>query len=111
MIRGSFFTTDNELVFIEDPEDLAQLVQRKIGYEAAGMVRELAQKATREAHIANTDLRAYESELSELQMAIRELEGAPEWLEAIARRDRLTKANRAGLKGIAEKIRGLLGFT
>jgi len=111
VIRGSFFTNDGELIFVRDPEDLTRVVQRRVGYEAAAMVRELADKATREAQITETDLRSYEAELDELHSAIRDFEDVPQKLDALAQKDRLSAADRKEIRRLAEMLRGLLSLT
>jgi len=106
----SFFTHDGELVFIKNADDLANLVESKISYEAAQLVRDLAEKATREAAIADTDLRSYESELSELQAAIRDLDRKPEVLVTISNKQRINSADKWELRRLAEMIRRLLSL-
>jgi leucyl aminopeptidase (aminopeptidase T) len=111
VINGKFFTNDGELVLIRDAFDLIDIVERKIGYEAAQLVRELAEKATREAAIADTDIRSYESELSELHAAIRELDRKPYVLISISNKQYLNSADKWELRRLADIIRGLLSLT
>jgi hypothetical protein len=57
-----------------------------------------------------TDLNSYESELSELQIAIRDLDRKPDALIAISNKQRLCAADKWELRRLAEMIRGLLSL-
>jgi len=86
MIRGLFFTIDNELVFIENPEDLVQLIQQKIGYEAASMIRGVIEE-------------------------IRSLEEIPKTLLRYSMKDRLNMSEREELGSMAESLQRLIELT
>jgi hypothetical protein len=57
-----------------------------------------------------TDLNSYESELSELQIAIRDLDRKPDALIAISNKQRINAADKRELRRLAEMIRGLLSL-
>lgn len=73
MISGKFHTNDGELVFIRHVEDFARLVESKIGYDAAQMVRELAKMAADVQQRLDSDLRSYESQLDSQATAFQEI--------------------------------------
>jgi len=108
MISGSFYTNDGGFVAIRNTDDFARIIETKLGYDAAQMFRELAEKATREAARADSDLASYESQLDELQAAIKELERKPHTLISISNKRYLSKVDKRELRQLAEAIRGLL---
>lgn len=107
MITGTFWTNDGELVFIQNSDDLVNLVKERIGFEAGRMVQGLAEKATREAAIADTDIRSYESELSELHQLIDELQQIARFLLPLSNKKTINSADKWELRRLAEKIRNL----
>jgi len=110
MISGKIHTRDGELVFVRDEKDFVQLVEREIGYDAAQLARELADLADMTQQRLQTDLNSYESELSELQIAIRDLDRKPDALIAISNKQRINAADKRELRRLAEMIRGLLSL-
>jgi len=107
LISGKFYTNDGELAIIRNADDLAQLVEVKIGYDAAQMFRELAEKANDVQQRLESDLRSYESELSELHQAIDELQRMSRFLLPLSNKDRLSSADREELRRLAHIIRAL----
>lgn len=63
MIRGKVWSNDGELVFIDNAFELADLVERKIGYDAAELVRLLIGLADDTKQRLDSDLLAYKSQL------------------------------------------------
>ena len=74
LISGKFYTNDGELAIIRNADDLAQLVEVKIGYDAAQMVRELAEKADDVQQRLESDLRSYEAQLESQSATLREID-------------------------------------
>lgn len=73
MIKGKFYTNDDEFVFIYNEDDLANLVAEKISYEAAQLVRELADLADSTKQRLDSDLLAYETQLESQRSAFMEI--------------------------------------
>lgn len=73
MIKGKFYTNDDEFVFIYNEDDLANLVAEKISYEAAQLVRELADLADSTKQRLDSDLLSYESQLESQRSAFMEI--------------------------------------
>jgi hypothetical protein len=107
MISGQIRLSDGNFEIIRNADDFARIVEDKLGYDAAQMVRDLANKATREAAIADTDIISYESELSELHQAIDELQRMSRFLLPLSNKDRLSSADREELRRLAHIIRAL----
>lgn len=89
MISGKFYTNDSELVFIRNADDFAQLVETKIGYDAAQMVRELADKADDVQQRLESDLRSYEVQLESQSAAFREINDHVHYLLNITHRAKI----------------------
>ena len=93
---------------IRNSDNLVRFIREYVNHEAAELVEKLAEKATREAARADSDLASYERELDELHAAIRELERKPDNLIAISNKRHINVADKYELRRTAEKLRGLL---
>lgn len=73
LVNGKFFTNDGEYVIIECVEDLEQLVRDRIGFEAAQLVKELADKTNEVNFRLQSDLTSYEMQLESNRAAFEEI--------------------------------------
>lgn len=92
MIKGKFYTNDDEFVFIYNEDDLANLVAEKISYEAAQLVRELADLADSTKQRLDSDLLSYESQLESQRSAFMEINDHVHRLLNLTHRAKIAKS-------------------
>lgn len=92
MIKGKFYTNDDEFVFICNEDDLANLVAEKISYEAAQLVRELADLADSTKQRLDSDLLSYESQLESQRSAFIEINDHVHRLLNLTHRAKIAKS-------------------
>ena len=92
MIKGKFYTNDDEFVFICNGDDLANLVAEKISYEAAQLVRELADLADSTKQRLDSDLLSYESQLESQRSAFMEINDHVHRLLNLTHRAKIAKS-------------------
>ena len=96
---------DGRLWYIQDGEDLEELIRRYAGNEAAEIVRRLQERDTYEEERAHTDADVYEEELNELTMAAGGWSDELETIAAMAEDRRVTKAMLAtAIRGVVKNI-------
>lgn len=92
MIKGKFYTNDDEFVFICNEDDLANLVAEKISYEAAQLVRELADLADSTKQRLDSDLLAYETQLESQRSTFMEINDHVHRLLNLTHRAKIVKS-------------------
>lgn len=92
MIKGKFYTNDDEFVFICNEDDLANLVAEKISCEAAQLVRELADLADSTKQRLDSDLLSYESQLESQRSAFIEINDHVHRLLNLTHRAKIAKS-------------------
>lgn len=92
MIKDKFYTNDDEFVFICNGDDLANLVAEKISYEAAQLVRELADLADSTKQRLDSDLLSYESQLESQRSAFMEINDHVHRLLNLTHRAKIAKS-------------------
>jgi len=97
LISGKFYTNDGELAIIRNADDLAQLVEVKIGYDAAQMFRELAEKANDVQQRLESDLRSYEAQLESQSATLREIDDQVHYLLNVMHRAKIAKAEKEAM--------------
>lgn len=92
MIKDKFYTNDDEFVFICNEDDLVNLVAEKISYEAAQLVRELADLADSTKQRLDSDLLAYETQLESQRSAFMEINDHVHRLLNLTHRAKIAKS-------------------
>lgn len=102
-------TPDGRLWYIQDGEDLEELVRRYAGDGAASVVHRLQERAAEEETRALTDADVYEEELNELTMAAVGWADSLDGIATMAAQRRVTKTMLAeSIRSVAREINSMI---